>query len=268
MAERKNMGPDFNEILFYYWKLLIDEKSRQDEDMEHIKDKLQEEIKKNRNFRQEMVQSSVAERWKIGEYLHDRLAQNLVSIKIMTSRLKQKVQQYNSEVVDEFNEILENLDHCINEARDLSHDILPIDIEKEGISRAFKLLKVQARRYEGVNCTLETSDIINKINNREIATNLYHIAQEAIQNAIKHGEASNIKVAVCEDEHQLYLSVKDDGKGFSDTNKNKGMGIHIMKHRTEEMGGSFSIENEEENDEYSTSVICTLPVNLLESDDS
>ncbi len=264
MDEEKNDEPAFNKVLFHYWKLLIEEKSLKDEELEEIKKKLKEAIKKNQKYKDEMVESSIFERWKIGKYLHDDLAQTLVSAKMMVSQLKNKFTGYKNDIAAEVNDIVHVIDESIRGTRDLSHDIIPIDVKEEGISQALRLLEVQTKRRENVNITLETDEVIDKINNRVVATNIYHIAQEAIKNAVNHGEAKNIKIAVIEHERKLYLHVKDDGKGFDFSNKTEGMGINIMKHRTEEMGGSFRIGREKtEVENYNTCVTCKLPVEII-----
>lgn len=159
------------------------------------------------------------------------------------------------------------LDESIKEVRDLSHDIIPMDVEKEGVGQAFQHLKLQAEKQHGVNCTLETEEkILYKINRREVATNLYNITQEAIKNAIIHGEAENIKIALIEHKEQLYLHIKDDGKGFTSSNEKSGMGLKIMKHRAEEMGGRFRTKEAEDRSMYSTIITCSLPLKALSDD--
>lgn len=262
MGKEKKDEPPFNQVLFYYWKLLINEKSDKDKELEEVKKKLEKAVEKNKKYEEEMVESSVFERWKIGEYLHDDLAQTLVSAKMMARQLIRKVADFKVDIASEINEIVDVIDISIRGARDLSHEVIPIDVKEEGISQALRLLELQTKRRENVNCIVETGEVVNKINSREVATNLYHIAQEAIKNAINHGEAKNIKIALIEHEGKLYLHVKDDGKGFDYSDKFEGMGINIMKHRTEEMGGSFRIKQSDEKD-YNTCVTCKVPIKAL-----
>ncbi len=60
----------------------------------------------------------------------------------------------------------------------------------------------------------------------------------------------------------MYLHIKDDGKGFDPEDDSHGMGITIMKHRAEEIGGSLRIKNAQEN-AFTTYVTCTLPLESL-----
>lgn len=233
------------------------------DEYEKLTQKLKEKDDKIEHFKKELANGSVIERWKIGKYLHDNLAQQLTSAKISIDLLKSKLTKEN--LTEACEEILEILNMSINEVRDLSHDIIPMNVEKEGVGQAFDHLRQQTERQHGISCTLETDEILYKINSREVATNLYHITQEAIKNAINHGQARNIKIVLIEHEHQLYLHVKDDGIGFESENKNGGMGLTIMKHRTEEMGGRFRIKKAKEESQYNVVVTCSIPMKVLKS---
>lgn len=225
-----------------------------------LKEKLKKKDKKIQRYEKGLADNSVVERWRIGKYLHDNLAQQLTSAKISIGLLESKLSKEN--LAANCNDIVNIIEESIQEVRDLSHDIIPLDVEKEGVEEALRHLKIQSERRHNITCTLETDDILQKINNRKVATNLYHIAQEAIKNAVVHGEARNIKIALIEHEQQLYLHLKDDGKGLDPTNDSGGMGITIMQHRTKEMGGECRIKNAK-CDNYTTCVTCTVPLSSL-----
>jgi signal transduction histidine kinase len=92
----------------------------------------------------------------------------------------------------------------------------------------------------------------------EHLTQLYRIAQEAISNAVKHARAERIVVALsCLPRGAITLSVRDDGIGRSSAKKTTGgLGLGIMAHRAQLIGGSLSIENATAG---GTVVTCTVP---------
>ncbi len=241
-------------------ELLQEENSRKNEEIERLKKELKAKTEKCRRYEGELMNNSIADRWKIGKYLHDNLAQKLTIAKIMLCLLREKLSGENIDAAAEFEEIIGIIDEGTQDVRNLSHEIIPVNIEKEGIFEAFKYLEEQVKTRHGVNCSLENREILHKIDNTKTATNLYHIAQEAIKNAVIHGEAKNINIKAIEDDQKFYLHIKDDGKGFDSSNTVEGMGITIMKHRAEEMDGSFRIESANENDNFSTCVICEVPI--------
>lgn len=260
----ENENQEVIHFLFGYCIFLSHELKDKEEELEKVK---KESEKENSDKQQETVDKSIMERWEIGKYLHDNLSQKLVYAKILVNLLKEKLLNNNIDANDELNEIMWIIEKSAREVRELSHDIIPMNVEKEGISQAFEYLKEQAVK-QGVECRLETGDIIHKINRRKIATNLYHIAQEAIKNAMIHGEANNIKIALFEHNGQLYLHIKDDGKGISsetDVSQEGGIGITIMKHRAEEIGGTLRIRSAEKTADFNTYVTCTVPIDVLTS---
>lgn len=214
------------------------------------------------DLEKKIVQISVMDRWKIGEYLHDSLAQKLNYAKILINFVKKDSSVGSSEMAEQCNEILTLIDEGINEVRDLSHDLIPAEVGKEGINDAFVYLRDQIESRHQITCELEISGIAEESIHNEVVLNLYLIAQEAIKNAIAHGEADNVRVALFKHERQLYMHVKDDGKGF-DPNEKGGIGLSIMAYRADKMGGTFRIRPAKEGEEYSTYVTCTVPLDAL-----
>ena len=117
------------------------------------------------------------------------------------------------------NEIKDLIDLEIDNIRNLSHDIIPVDVEKEGASHAFNLLMRRSQNIHDLRCVLESDGVLDEIDDRELATNLYHITQEAIKNAAMHGNAELIFVDIKKENEKLYLQIKDDGKGFAPDRK-------------------------------------------------
>ena len=79
------------------------------------------------------------------------------------------------------------------------------------------------------------------IHDNPTATHLYRIAQEAVQNAIRHGKATRIDIALSATKEAVSLCVKDNGQGFPQAlPETRGMGMEIMKYRARTIGGQLS----------------------------
>lgn len=202
------------------------------------------------------------DRWNIGTYLHEDLAQKLVSAKISTHFLKNELSDEDLTKTCEM--IIYSLDESIKEIQDLFNDILLMDVEKEGVGQAFNYLKCKAVKQHEIRCRLETDQIIDKINNRTVTKNLYRITEESIENAVSQREAKNIKIILIEHSQQLFLYIKDDGKGLDTSDERNGMDITIMNHRAEEIGGRYGIQEVKGDREYSTIATCSLPLGALD----
>lgn len=233
--------------------------------LKKVEKELKQEVQRSTDLQKEILSNSLAERWELGAYLHDNLAQILASIKIKVNEVKNEMSDTSrSDAASTLTEINDLIDREIDSIRDLSHDIIPIDVEEEGVSHAFSLLIRRSQEIHQVNCTLETDGVLDKITNRELSTNLYHITQEAIKNAAIHGEADRILVVAKEEEGQLHLYIKDDGSGFPAEETNiQGMGLRIIDHRIDLLGGSFAIERLSDTDGFTTSIECIFPEETL-----
>jgi signal transduction histidine kinase len=105
-------------------------------------------------------------------------------------------------------------------------------------------------------CRLECSDAL-EIDDREVARHLYRIAEEAIGNAEKHSEATEIMVRLYATSKEVVLTVADNGRGYSEEQPScGGLGLAIMKYRARAIGARLKIDT---SVGQGTSVNCLLP---------
>jgi signal transduction histidine kinase len=103
-------------------------------------------------------------------------------------------------------------------------------------------LACNTERIFGISCRFKCKSGV-PIRNHEIGKNLYRIVQEAVNNAIKHGNAKNIEIGLDCSDNRIRLTVQDDGVGFPANGKNnKGMGVKIMRTRAQSIGASLTIQ--------------------------
>lgn len=235
--------------------------SKAEEEVEKLKDKLHEKKDKIRQYKDDWRSVNELTPWNIGIYLHEDLAQKLVSAKVTTNVLKNELSE--GDLTKTCDTIIYVLDESISEVQDLFQEILLMNIETEGLEQAFNHLKLLTGMEHDVNCRLETDQTINEITDYTIAANLYNISEEAIINALNPGEAKNIKIALIKHDQQLYLHIKDDGKKIGTSDEKSGRDVTLMKDRTEKMGGQFKLKDEEDESSYTTCVTCSYPLEIL-----
>lgn len=233
---------------------------------QHLRDKneqLRDEMKRSRKFQREILKNSVSQRWELGSFLHDNLAQLLASAKIVVSDIKEQLSggDKNIDLSDELTELNKMIDEGISGIRNLTQYIIPIDLEKEGVAHAYRFLMQQTQKLYNINCRLKTGTVIHQIQNIEVATNLYHIIQEAVKNAAVHGKAEYVTVILTKSDNELIIRIEDDGLGLSNAGRDhEGRGIQIMRHRMELMNGTFDIEEISDSERSGTMVTCTIPL--------
>jgi signal transduction histidine kinase len=88
-----------------------------------------------------------------------------------------------------------------------------------------------------------------------MATNLYHIVQEAVNNALRHGKASHLKITLLSIKGGLCLVISDNGCGINDLRKTEGLGLSIMGYRAKSIKADFQIKS---SSQKGTRVICRI----------
>ncbi len=215
------------------------------------------DISERRRLEKEILNVSEQERRRIGQDLHDGLGQMLTGIGLLSQDVTQHLADENHDRADDMAEITEHIKEADQYARDLSHGLIPVDVDGNGLPEALRRLAQNAERLFDVDCDFQEVETA-LVHDNSIATHLYRIAQEAVNNAVRHGEADHIRILLATGDEQIRLQVRDDGTGFhtDETDEEDGMGVHIMNYRARIIGGTLEINS---TPEEGTVVTCTLP---------
>ncbi len=226
-----------------------------------------------------IMETGERERQKIGNDLHDDLCPHLIGIEGLTKVLKRKVQGYSYDAVNLSDKITELIKEAISKTRRLARGLCPAYFDY-GLESSLRELVNNIKLLYQVECSLECNAVVD-IRNPMIVINLYHIVGEAVQNAIRHGNADKIVIELDIQDDNLNLSVHDNGIGIDNSMETKGMGIRIMNYRAKLVGASFAIQaanrtiscadtsldkssTKFEADKYKgTSVMLTIPCDAL-----
>jgi signal transduction histidine kinase len=130
-------------------------------------------------------------------------------------------------------------------------------LEAEGLASALEELAKTTRERFQVRCRLTSKKPV-MVENGTIATHLYRIAQEAVNNAIKHSHADAISLTLRARAGRLELKVEDNGTGLAPKapGKHQGMGLHIMDYRARSIGGALRLTS---GPSGGTVVSCCVP---------
>ena len=218
------------------------------------------DISERRRLEKEILNVSEQERRRIGQDLHDGLGQMLTGIGLLSQDVTRQLEEEGHERADDMAEITEHIKEADQYARDLSHGLIPVDVESSdpsALPEALRRLSTNAERLFDVTCDFQEVEAA-QVHDNTTATHLYRIAQEAVNNAVRHGEADRIRLLLAAGDDQLRLQVRDDGAGFDagDTAEADGMGVHIMNYRARIIGGTLDIHSDLGE---GTVVTCTVP---------
>jgi signal transduction histidine kinase len=213
-------------------------RNRQDSDAAHI-----HMLEERRQLEKDIVSVSEHEQQRIGRDLHDGLCQQLAAIGCAVRALTEDLHTKGLESASDAAQIEESLQQAVVEARDLARGIFPVHVDRSGLSAALRDLAQMTSRLTGTSIEVqENSDL--QLDSPEASMHLYRIAQEAVANAVRHGQAKNIQVKVELNELTLNLIIEDDGKGmdFRAIRKAEGMGLRTMRYRAQAIGAELHFE--------------------------
>ncbi|PSJ17461.1 histidine kinase [Nitrosomonas supralitoralis] len=180
----------------------------------------------------------------IGQELHDNLGQQIAAIGYQARALeKQIVVTGNTSMATVAASIASQAQISVIQIKQLAQGLLPFEIEANGLIAALQALANRISTTYSISCNFSCKNSII-IHDNTLALNLYRIAQEAANNAIRHGKAQHITLSLSSDEGILCLSISDDGSGFTETDRasqtTSGMGIKIMQYRAKQLGAKLN----------------------------
>ena len=214
------------------------------------------EMTERERLEKEILEISEREQQRIGHDLHDSLCQHLTATAMAGQVLGEKLAARSLPETADAKKIVRLVEDGIALTRNLAHGISPVEMETEGLVTALHELTANISQLSKINCTFEC-DPPPLIHNPNMATQLYRIAQEAVNNAVRHGKPKQVVISLASRKGHMELTIEDDGVGLPDDwQKNRGLGTRIMAHRAAMIGGTFSIEP---NPTGGTFVKCSIP---------
>ncbi len=216
--------------------------------------KLQIESKKRIKVEAEVLKISELERRRFSMDMHDDICQRLAGISMMCRGM--------AEGNSQLGELSELIEETLKRTRQYVHNSFPVELESLGMRQGIEQL---CYTTEQQSCgTLKVPFTWNvkgdiKLNSTD-EINVYRIIQEAIHNAVKHAQASEIAVSVLQTENGIDISIKDNGTGndsLAIQKRGVGIGLNSMKYRADQMGGTCRIVSSEKS---GTSVLLHIPV--------
>jgi signal transduction histidine kinase len=216
---------------------------------------LQREMTERERLDQEIAEIADRERRRLGQSLHDTVGQHLTGTALAAQVLREKLAKRAAGEVPDADKVVRYLEEGIDLTRNLARGFFSPELEADGLSVALQGLAENVTERFGVACTFRGDESV-RVRDSTTATQLYHIAQEASTNAVKHAGATKIDIELARNGQRLTLSVSDDGRGFPEKlPQPPGLGLRLMAHGAALAGGKFSVQR---NRDGGTVVTCKL----------
>ena len=192
------------------------------------------------------------ERRRLSRELHDCIAGSLVAIKMSVGKLRSKLGPEESKATEQ---IESAVDKVIAEIRTMSYLLHPPTLDVIGLKSSIVTYAAEFQRRTGIETSLEAPESLPRLE-AATETSLFRIIQECLTNAHKHAKASKILITVAVSGEAIQIGITDNGDGFPEGFR-EGFGIHGMRERAKELGGTISVES---LINIGTSIIVRIPL--------
>jgi signal transduction histidine kinase len=209
-----------------------------------IADQIGVVVENARLYRQAEQLAVVRERERLARELHDSVTQSLYSLTLLAEASQRLIGAGDWGRVKEYvGRLGEIAQQALKEMRLLVYQLRPLVLKREGLAGALQQRLDAVEKRAGVDARLLVGGTIELPASAE--EELYRIAQEALNNALKHGAPASVTVRICADERGVVLEVSDDGRGFDlgSIGAEGGMGLVSMRERTEKLGGKLDVKS-------------------------
>jgi PAS domain S-box-containing protein len=215
------------------------------------------DISERKELEKEVLYIEERERRRIGYDMHDDLGQLLTGLSFKSSSLEYDLKDKMIPEAEEATKISSLIETAKNKVKLLSKWILPVDPDEQGFVSALQELASNTQKIFDIQCDFIFHESIS-IKDEAATTNLYRIAQEAVNNAVRHSKAMNIEIGLGKENNNVIMTIRDNGTGLNNSPGTEvGMGIKIMNYRAGLIGATLDIN---EHRDGGTLVKCRYPV--------
>jgi len=197
------------------------------------------------------------ERSMASKFLHDIVGQNLTALGLQLDLARMDVESVSPDACRRLGDIQKVLESMMEQVREYSYQLNPSAVERAGLRSALDRLIARIReRFTGsLRVNVDPSLKLHP----KIASAMYQIAQEAVENAVQHASCSAIEIALKSTRTGSFLEVRDNGRGFDPADilgGGRGLGLLSMEHYAAQAGMDLSITS---NQETGTTIRASAP---------
>jgi two-component system CheB/CheR fusion protein len=199
------------------------------------------DVTERRAFGQSLMDAVAAEQRRIGQEMHDGLGQELTGLSLSLRALANVAHRDRDVIAADLDDLARLATTCIAETQRIVLGLSPLGEDGDGLDSALEGLAKRSS-LSGLKVRFVGHHQGALVRELKVRHHLYRIAQEAVQNALKHSGAKSIEIELYADDNGISLSISDDGHGFAHTPAlGLGLGMRTMRFRASAIGGKLSI---------------------------
>jgi signal transduction histidine kinase len=201
------------------------------------------DITERKQLEREILQISNREQRRIGHDLHDGVCQQLAAIAYRLDMVSDELKEKNLPEFSEMERIGGLLNEAISQTRGVARGLFPVRLEEDGLVSALEEIVVNATKLFNARCKFTCVEPPPKPD-VTASLHLFYITQEAVLNAAKHGQATEILIAISRPAERFVLTASDNGRGFEPSERHGGgMGIRIMRYRAQVIDATLDLKS-------------------------
>lgn len=224
----------------------ITERRKKQEEIDRIKEKdYENQVQFQKDQASQIVEAQEEERKRIAKDIHDGIGQILTALKFSVESINIDNPEKAKTKIEDLKVVFGQL---IKDVRAVTFSLTPPELIHHGITPALKKMTKEISKLSGKNILFENKTDFNERFDSLTETNLYRVAQEAINNALKYAESTYVLVKVSHTKDLLSIMIDDNGKGFDTdaveaSEKGLGMGLFFMRERVNYVNGRLFINS-------------------------
>lgn len=222
--------------LAQYFNLFMDQ-------LETAHQELKRHITRSQKLEKQVMQAGDRERMNIGQELHDDLCPHLIGISGLAAVIREDLKSRHDPATDLARKMGVLIEDAVEKTRQLARGLCPVHLVSHGFQSALEEIADQFAYYPGIRFAYrmdEGVDILKEF----CAIHLYHIAREAVNNAVKHSNCDYIEISLTRDaaDGLIHFKVTDNGTGVDPEAPGRGIGLQIMAYRAKIIDAQFNID--------------------------
>ncbi|HKV92541.1 MAG TPA: MASE1 domain-containing protein [Candidatus Angelobacter sp.] len=221
--------------------ILFEERQAVEERLRENQTELKKNVERNRDLAGRLIRAQEEERKKIARELHDDLSQRMALLFAGLDRLAGMLPEKTGEAQSQLAALKSSTEGVSDDLRDLSHQLHSATLQHLGIVKGLESFCRAFSQQHHVDVSLLTEPVHDVPD--PVSLCLFRVAQEALNNAVKHGHARQIEVKLGQTARLLRLEIKDTGVGFNPAEAMDGLGLVSMRERLRMVGGTLNLKS-------------------------
>jgi two-component system, NarL family, sensor histidine kinase LiaS len=195
---------------------------------------------KNIEIGNALLKGQTSERKRVAVELHDNLGSQISAMRWGMMALNRSQLSKNEQEI--YDNVLAMMNNSYDEVRNLSHNLMPIELEQNGLVSTFSKFIDKLNKNEQINFKVEFINFEERIAPK-LEFEIYTILLEFINNIIKHSKASEANLVFQKDENTIIIKLSDNGIGLTNNFQNEGSGFQNVSKRINDLGGKLKVKN-------------------------